>query len=84
MESSEPFVEKIYLFNEKAESISHLYYPVTVSEYDAYEEKYRRMYESFVQGTEDFYFQVEEASVNLCLYLYDDNMGLNGGAVVEL
>lgn len=84
MESSEPFVEKIYLFNEKAESISHLYYPVTVAEYDAYEEKYRRMYESFVQGTEDFYFQVEEVSVNLCLYLYDDNMGLNGGAVVEL
>ena len=84
MENSEPFVEKIYLFNLKGESISNLYYPITVSEYDVYEKKYHRMYNEFEEEGEDFYFQVEEDHINLCLSLYDDKMEKLGGCIFAL
>lgn len=74
MEDSEPFIEKIYLFNLNGESICHLYYPITVAEHDAFEKKYHRMYIDFLEGKEEFYFQVEKDHINLCLYLYDENM----------
>lgn len=84
MENAEPFVEKIYLFNLKEESICNLYYPITVAEHEAYEEKYLRMYNKFIETGEDFYFQVEENHINLCLFLYDDNMEKLGGCIFAL
>ena len=76
LESSEPFVEKIYLFNEEGKSIHHLYYPTTMKEITEDQEKYRCIYEAFLLGEEEFYYNVEEEHVNLCHHpkpLYADS-----------
>ena len=84
MENSQPFIEKIYLFNLKGDSICQLYYPITVAEYDAFREKYEKMYQEFLNQEKDFYFLVEEDHINLCMYLYDDNMKNMGGCIFAL
>lgn len=84
MENSEPFIEKIYLFNRKGESICQLYYPITVLEYDAYRRKYEKMQRVFKESKENFYYQVEEKHINLCLYLYDENMENMGSCILVL
>lgn len=84
LESSEPFVEKIYLFNEEGKSIHHLYYPTTMKEITEDQEKYRCIYEAFLLGEEEFYYNVEEEHVNLCLWLYDSDMKPLGGGVFAL
>lgn len=84
LESSEPFVEKIYLFNEEGKSIHHLYYPTTMKEITEDQEKYRCIYEAFLLGEEEFYYNVEEEHVNLCLWLYDSDMKSLGGGVFAL
>lgn len=84
LESSEPFVEKIYLFNEAGRSIHHLYYPTTMKEITEDQEKYRCIYEAFLLGEEEFYYNVEEEHVNLCLWLYDSDMKPLGVCVFAL
>lgn len=84
LESSEPFVEKIYLFNEEGKSIHHLYYPTTMKEITEDQEKYRCIYEAFLLGEEEFYYNVEEEHVNLCLWFYDSDMKPLGGGVFAL
>jgi len=84
LESSEPFVEKIYLFNEAGKSIHHLYYPTTMKQITEDQEKYRSIYEEFLQGQEEFYYIVEEGHVNLCMWLYDADMKPLGTCVFAL
>lgn len=84
MENAKPFIEKIYLYNEAGESICQLYYPITVAEYDACNKKYSRIHEEFLNSGEDFYYQSEENHINLCMYLYDDNMQYLGSCIFVL
>ncbi len=74
LESSEPFVEKIYLFNNSGESIYHLYYPTTIREIADDREKYEDIYQEFAGGTTEFLYDIEEENVNLCMWLYDSDM----------
>lgn len=84
LENSEPLIEKIYLFNRKGESICQLYYPVTVAEYQGFQEKYKSLYERYKEGNEDFYFEVEENNINLCMYFYDEEMKVMGAGIFSL
>ena len=74
LESSEPFVEKIYLFNDTGKSIHYLYYPTTMKEIMENQTKYSKLYQKFLLGEEEFYYDVDEEHVNLCMWLYDSEM----------
>lgn len=84
MENAKPFIEKIYLYNSKGDSICQLYYPITVAEYDAYNKKYQKIYSDFLDSKEDFYYLAEKDHINLCMYLYDDDMESLGACIFVL
>ena len=72
LEVFEPFVERIYLYNESGKSISNLYYPVTISERNQAQLKSDELYKAYKKAKQEFYFQVEGKYLNLCMKLYDD------------
>ena len=84
LDSSEPFVEKIYLFNDSGKSIHHLYYPTTMKQITEDQEKYAHIYQEFLTGQEEFYYNVEEEHVNLCMWLYDADMKPLGACIFAL
>lgn len=82
--SSEPFVEKIYLFNKAGKSVSHLYYPATMAQAAEEQEKYQQTYEEFIARDEEFYYEVKEEHVILCMNLYDTDMKPLGACIFAL
>ena len=82
--SSEPFVEKIYLFNKAGKSVSHLYYPATMAQAEEEQEKYQQTYEEFIARDEEFYYEVKEEHVILCMNLYDTDMKPLGACIFAL
>lgn len=84
LESFEPFVEKIYLFNESGKSISNLYYPITISEIEESRENYNELYEMYQNNNIPFYIQVEGKYLNLCMTLYDVQMEPLGVCIFAL
>lgn len=84
LENSLPFIEKIYIFNRKGESICGLYYPVTVGEYQKFEETYQGIYKRYKEGSEEFYIEVEDEAINLCMNFYDEEMKVMGTGIFSL
>lgn len=80
----EPFVEKIYLFNENGGSICNLYYPVTIEETEESKEHYRILYEVYRENKKPFYFRIDEKYLHLCLKLYDEQMNPLGTCIFSL
>lgn len=78
------FVEKIYMFNSAGNVVSHLYYPVTMSEMAKDLSVYEEIYETFLKSKQDFYCQIQEEHVNLCLWLYDGKMEPLGVCIFAL
>ena len=74
LDFSEPFVEKIYIFNNLGKSIHQLYYPMTMTQIKEDKEKYSLIYQEFLDSQEEFYYSVEEDHIILCLWLYDTDM----------
>lgn len=74
MESFEPIVEKIYLFNQNNQSISNLYYPMTISENHYIEKAYQTLYREFKESEKDFYVHIDDDSMDLCMNLYTSKM----------
>ena len=84
LKTNEIFVEKIYLFNFEGEVISNLYYPLTRLELENELEKYEKLYKSFLNDHEKFYYQVDEKHINLCMYIYDEKLEPQGIAIFAL
>ena len=84
LEGSEPFVEKVYLFNLAGGSVYHLYYPTTIKEIRKDQGKYEKIYDIFQQADANFYYQVEDNYINLCLWLYDSEMKPLGTCIFAL
>lgn len=84
MDAQEPFVQKVYLFQESGRKIYNLYYPTTVSEMEKEEQKYSQMNQRFLEQTRAFYYEVEENAVNLCLKLYNEDMNSMGTCIFVL
>lgn len=74
VDSVEPLVEKIYLFNDGNVSVYNLYYPMAISEIDKTQMQYKALYEVFRESGQDFYYQIDEECLNLCMKLYDSEM----------
>ena len=84
VDSFEPILEKIYLFNAKGESIYSLYYPMTVTEIQESNSEYQILYAKFRAKEEDFYVQIDNDCLNLCMNLYTSDMKLMGACVFAL
>ena len=84
LEVFEPFVEKIYLFNEKDRSICNLYYPMTISEMQESQKIYDSLYKDYKKERTPFYFQTDGKYLNLCMKLYDVQMKPLGTCVFAL
>lgn len=84
LEVFEPFVEKIYLFNDADKSICNLYYPMTITEMEASQEAYEALYEAYKKVKTPFYFQTEGKYLNLCMKLYDVQMKPLGTCIFAL
>lgn len=84
MVAFEPFVEKIYLFNDKDRSISNLYYPMTISEVNESQKTYTALYEIYKKINQPFYFQTDGKYLNLCMKLYDVQMKTLGTCIFAL
>lgn len=84
MENAEPFVEKIYIFNKNGGSLCELYYPITVAEYNSFNNKYGELYKEFIDSRRDFYYKTEDKNISLCLHLYDETMDNIGACIFVL
>ena len=84
LEVFEPFVEKIYLYNDSDRSICNLYYPMTISEKKSSQESCDALYKKYKESDKDFYFQTEGKYLNLCMKLYDVQMEPLGTCVFVL
>ena len=84
VESFEPFVEKIYLFNSEDKSIYNLYYPMTISEINKSKMDYDALYHVYKESGKDFYFEIDEECLNLCMKLYDSEMETLGVCIFAL
>ena len=84
LEVFEPFVEKIYLYNDSDKSIYNLYYSMTISEMKQSQAKYNALYETYKNSDQAFYFQVDGKHLNLCMKLYDAQMKELGTCILVL
>ena len=84
LEVFEPFVEKIYLYNDSDRSIYNLYYPMTISEKKQSQESCDVLYREYKESNMDFYFQTEGKYLNLCMKLYDSQMEPLGTCIFVL
>lgn len=84
VDSFEPFVEKIYLFNGSKASVCNLYYPMAISEISKSQKEYELLYESFEESGQDFYYRINEECLNLCMKLYDSEMKPLGTCIFAL
>ena len=84
LEVFEPFVEKIYLYNESDKSICNLYYPMTIAEIRQSQNKSNELYEKYKKSDKAFYFETEGEHLNLCMKLYDAQMDTLGTCIFVL
>lgn len=84
LESQEPFVEKVYLFNTSGNSVCNLYYPMTISEMKESQKTYQALYDSYKESEKAFYFQIDGKYLNLCMKLYDSQMKNLGTCIFAL
>ena len=82
--TEEIFVEKIYIFNFKNDSVSHLYYPMTMLEMERERKDYEKIYQQFLENKTSSYFQSGKDLVNLCVFLYDGKMNPLGVCIFGL
>lgn len=79
-----PFIENIYLFNSSGDVIYDLYYPATLTQIEAELDKYVQLNNSFSINGRNFYLEVEDLCIHLCLWLYDNSMQPLGTCIFTL
>ena len=84
LEVFEPFVEKIYLYNESGRSICNLYYPITIAERNQAQEQSDELYRTYKTINREFYFRTDGQYINLCMTLYDSQMKKLGTCIFVL
>lgn len=80
----EPFIEKIYLYNKFGDSIDYSYYPTTVYASGQSRKRYDELYKNFKNSEEDFYLQVDDDYLNLCMQMYDTELNFLGDCIFAL
>ncbi|MGN0362873.1 MAG: sensor histidine kinase [Bilifractor sp.] len=82
--NSEPFVTGIYLFNNRSDCVSTIYYPLAASEKAKDVNEMQVLRQKYLQQTKPFYIENDLSHFHLCLYLYDSVMHPLGTCIVSL
>lgn len=81
---SQPFVESVYLFNNKDQFIKEHYYPITLQNGRMMDAEYQKIFRQFKGGGEQYHVFCEDGKMNLCLRIYDDRMRQMGICIVSV
>ncbi|WP_270814562.1 sensor histidine kinase [Hungatella effluvii] len=84
VDSSYPFVERLYLFNNYGKYASCYYYPITLAARDSNDRIYQDMESSFRKSGEEFSYATEDGQLILCMWIYDETMNPAGTCLVSL
>lgn len=77
-----PFVERIYIFNQKGAYENNFYYPITVLDLNKLNVKYGELSREFLKENKEYDYRIGEDVLDLCLRLYDGNMNEIGTCIV--
>lgn len=83
VDSSYPFVERIYLFNQSGDWVSNYFYPATLAETGEADAAYREMNERFRRTGTEYSYVAYADEVCLCMWIYDENMKAMGNCMVS-
>ncbi|MDQ8734790.1 histidine kinase [Paenibacillus sp. LHD-38] len=70
----QPFLDKIYLFDNNGVAFNAFYYQPLKSLMKEFDKKYTAMYKEFFQSTKEVSFVIEEDHIHLLFPLYSDSM----------
>lgn len=84
VDSSYPFIERLYLFNNYGKYASCYYYPITLAARDSNDRIYQDMESSFRKSGEEFSYATEDGQLILCMWIYDETMNPAGTCLVSL
>ena len=84
LEALEPFIENIYVFNIRGESVCGFYYPMTISDMESLQKKYELLQKKYQENNENFYCETEGKYLNLYMNLYDAHMQKTGSCLFVL
>lgn len=84
VDSSYPFVERLYLFNNYGKHASCYYYPITLAARDSNDRTYQDIDSTFRKSGEEFSYVTEEGQLILCMWIYDETMNPVGTCLVSL
>ncbi|MDD3361291.1 MAG: sensor histidine kinase [Hespellia sp.] len=74
VESQEPYVESIYLFNRFDDYVSEQYYPLTVATKEDMDRTYEKLELQFKNSEQQYEYQILPDRINLCFRMYDEEM----------
>lgn len=77
-----PFVERIYIFNQKGAYENNFYYPITVLDLNKLNVEYGELSREFSKENKEYDYRIGEDVLDLCLRLYDGNMNEIGTCIV--
>ena len=81
---SRPFIESVYLFNNRDQFIKEHYYPITVRNGMVMDAWYQQMFLEFKESSRQYRFVSEKDKLNLCLRIYNDQMRQMGVCIVVI
>lgn len=81
---SRPFIESVYLFNNRDQFIKEHYYPITVRNGMVMDAWYQQIFLEFKESRRQYQFVSEKDKLNLCLRIYNDQMRQMGVCIVVI
>ena len=84
VDSSYPFVERLYLFNNYGEYACCYFYPITLVARDSNDRIYQEMESVFRTSGDEFGYVTEDGQLILCMWIYDETMNPAGTCLISL
>ena len=84
VDSSSPFIDCIYLFNEKEEWLSSRFYPETVENVELQNQIYREINASFLKSDNEYWYLAQEERTYVCIRVYDDELKESGCCILSI
>ena len=79
-----PFITQIFLFNNNGDSINSVFYPTTIEHLKLVSEEYSEINKKFLTKNSEYYFKINESSVDIIFKIYDKYLVEKGSCLVQL
>lgn len=84
VDSSSPFIDCIYLFNEKGEWLSSRFYPETVENIELQNQIYKEINASFLKSSNEYWYLAQEERTYVCMRVYDEELKESGCCILSI